>query len=166
VLVRYYTHLAGTPSSTTTLEKEFDQNDPIGRQTANKWLGTSWPANILLSYPLQEVPRGILAGAGRRAASRNTVDQMERLRMRQRAWQLYGFGRDGVERVDGRTTLYSGNPTNFAVYTTLLLSLDVRTAIRRHTAFERRRTGKKVSATIVYFEGMPYTIVNGDTGLL
>jgi glycine hydroxymethyltransferase len=64
---------------------------------------------------------------------------------------------------------YSGSPANFAVYTALLkphdriMGLDLPSGGHLTHGFQTPR--KKVSATSVYFESMPY-IVSSDSGLI
>lgn len=83
-----------------------------------------------------------------------------------RALSLYGLNADewGVN-----VQPYSGSPANFAVYTALLqphdriMGLDLPSGGHLTHGFQTAK--KKVSATSVYFESMPY-VVNSETGLI
>jgi glycine hydroxymethyltransferase len=86
------------------------------------------------------------------------IDQIESLCM-QRALELYKLN----------VQPYSGSPANFAVYTALLqphdriMGLDLPSGGHLTHGFQTPK--KKVSATSVYFESMPY-IVSQETGLI
>jgi len=66
---------------------------------------------------------------------------------------------------------YSGSPANFAVYTALLepgdrlMGLDLPSGGHLTHGFVSPKTGKKISASSIYFESMPY-VVNEKTGLI
>jgi len=93
------------------------------------------------------------------------IDQIEQLCM-DRALDLYRLNADewGVN-----VQPYSGSPANFAVYTALLqphdriMGLDLPSG--GHLTHGFATPTRKVSATSVYFESMPY-IVRADTGLI
>mmetsp|Transcript_18922 Transcript_18922/g.31317 ORF Transcript_18922/g.31317 Transcript_18922/m.31317 type:complete len:518 (-) Transcript_18922:62-1615(-) len=93
------------------------------------------------------------------------IDQIESLCMK-RALELFELNPDewGVN-----VQPYSGSPANFATYTALLnphdriMGLDLPSGGHLTHGFQTRK--KKVSATSVYFESMPY-IVSQDTGLI
>jgi glycine hydroxymethyltransferase len=93
------------------------------------------------------------------------IDQIESLCMT-RALELFEL--DPVEW-GVNVQPYSGSPANFATYTALLnphdriMGLDLPSGGHLTHGFQTR--GKKVSATSVYFESMPY-IVSQDTGLI
>lgn len=92
------------------------------------------------------------------------IDQIETLCM-QRALQLFSLN-DQVWGVNVQP--YSGSPANFAVYTALLqphdrlMGLDLPSGGHLTHGFQTA-SGKKVSATSLYFESLPY-IVNNETG--
>ena len=83
-----------------------------------------------------------------------------------RALALYGVD-DGEWGVNVQP--YSGSPANFAVYTALLqphdriMGLDLPSGGHLTHGFQTAK--KKVSATSVYFESMPY-VVSPETGLI
>jgi len=87
------------------------------------------------------------------------IDQVEQLCM-DRALKLYGIHHDGEWGVNVQP--YSGSPANFAVYTALLkphdriMGLDLPSG--GHLTHGFQTTKKKVSATSVYFESMPYVV--------
>ena len=93
------------------------------------------------------------------------IDNIESLCM-ERALQLYGLDSNewGVN-----VQPYSGSPANFAVYTALLsphdriMGLDLPSGGHLTHGFQTAK--KKVSATSVYFESMPY-VVSSETGLI
>lgn len=93
------------------------------------------------------------------------IDQIEALCMK-RALDLFNLDADewGVN-----VQPYSGSPANFAVYTALLkphdriMGLDLPSGGHLTHGFQTPK--KKVSATSVYFESMPY-IVSPETGLI
>lgn len=93
------------------------------------------------------------------------IDRIEALCM-ERALDLYGL--DPVEW-GVNVQPYSGSPANFAVYTALLkphdriMGLDLPSGGHLTHGFQTPK--KKVSATSVYFESMPY-IVSPTTGLI
>lgn len=95
------------------------------------------------------------------------IDQIETLCMN-RALSLYGLDENGDEW-GVNVQPYSGSPANFAVYTALLqphdriMGLDLPSGGHLTHGFQTAK--KKVSATSVYFESMPY-IVNSKTGLI
>lgn len=93
------------------------------------------------------------------------IDQIESLCM-DRALQLYELD----PKVWGvNVQPYSGSPANFATYTALLkphdriMGLDLPSG--GHLTHGFQTTKRKVSATSVYFESMPY-IVSKETGLI
>jgi glycine hydroxymethyltransferase len=93
------------------------------------------------------------------------IDQIETLCM-DRALALYG-----VDAAEWGVNVqpYSGSPANFAVYTALLqphdriMGLDLPSGGHLTHGFQTAK--KKVSATSVYFESMPY-VVSPETGLI
>ena len=93
------------------------------------------------------------------------IDQIEALCM-DRALALYGLDPSewGVN-----VQPYSGSPANFATYTALLkphdriMGLDLPSGGHLTHGFQTAK--RKVSATSVYFESMPY-VVSPDTGLI
>mmetsp|Transcript_10752 Transcript_10752/g.26306 ORF Transcript_10752/g.26306 Transcript_10752/m.26306 type:complete len:458 (-) Transcript_10752:188-1561(-) len=93
------------------------------------------------------------------------IDQAERL-CQQRA--LTAFGCDSKEW-GVNVQPYSGSPANFAVFTGLLkphdriMGLDLPSGGHLTHGFYTPK--KKISATSIFFESMPYR-VNGDTGLI
>ena len=97
------------------------------------------------------------------------IDQIETLCM-ERALSLYGLRReDGTTEWGVNVQPYSGSPANFAVYTALLqphdrlMGLDLPSGGHLTHGFQTAK--RKVSATSVYFESMPYT-VDPETGLI
>jgi len=94
------------------------------------------------------------------------IDQIETLCI-QRALDLYNLSPDewGVN-----VQPYSGSPANFAVYTALLnphdriMGLDLPSGGHLTHGFQTIK-GKKVSATSVYFDSMPY-VLDKETGLI
>jgi len=105
-------------------------------------------------------------GVGKRYYGGNEwIDQIETLCM-DRALALYGLDRKewGVN-----VQPYSGSPANFAAYTALLkphdriMGLDLPSGGHLTHGFQTAK--KKVSATSVYFESMPY-VVSKETGLI
>lgn len=93
------------------------------------------------------------------------IDELERLCQR-RALDLLGLD-EGDWSVNVQP--YSGSPANFAVYTALLkpheriMGLDLPSG--GHLTHGYQTVHRKVSATSVYFESMPYR-VNPTTGLI
>ena len=93
------------------------------------------------------------------------IDKIETLCM-ERALELYNLNPSewGVN-----VQPHSGSPANFAVYTALLrphdriMGLDLPSGGHLTHGFQTIK--KKVSATSVYFESMPY-VVDGETGLI
>lgn len=93
------------------------------------------------------------------------IDKIESLCM-ERALKLYGLDPNewGVN-----VQPYSGSPANFAAYTALLsphdriMGLDLPSGGHLTHGFQTPK--KKVSATSVYFESMPY-VVSAETGLV
>ena len=93
------------------------------------------------------------------------IDQVENL-CKQRA--LAAFHLSGDEWAVN-VQPYSGSPANFAVYTALLKPHDrimgLSLTAGGHLTHGHYTSQRKVSATSVYFESMPYT-VNQETGLI
>lgn len=93
------------------------------------------------------------------------IDEIETLCM-QRALQLFNLS-PAIWGVNVQP--YSGSPANFAAYTALLqphdriMGLDLPSGGHLTHGFQTPK--KKVSATSVYFESMPY-VVNSQTGLV
>jgi glycine hydroxymethyltransferase len=105
-------------------------------------------------------------GVGRRYYGGNEfIDQIETLCM-DRALALYGLD---PEEWGVNVQPYSGSPANFAAYTALLkphdriMGLDLPSGGHLTHGFQTPK--KKVSATSVYFESMPY-VVSSETGLI
>lgn len=93
------------------------------------------------------------------------IDQIESLCM-ERALALYGLD---PQEWGVNVQPYSGSPANFATYTALLqphdriMGLDLPSGGHLTHGFQTEK--KKVSATSVYFESMPY-VVSSETGLI
>ncbi len=93
------------------------------------------------------------------------IDKIETLCMN-RALSLYGLD---SEEWGVNVQPYSGSPANFEAYTALLnphdriMGLDLPSGGHLTHGFQTAK--KKVSATSVYFESMPY-VVSPDTGLI
>uniref|UniRef100_A0A7S2N4Q3 Serine hydroxymethyltransferase n=1 Tax=Helicotheca tamesis TaxID=374047 RepID=A0A7S2N4Q3_9STRA len=105
-------------------------------------------------------------GVGKRYYGGNEyIDQIESLCM-DRALELYGLD---AEEWGVNVQPYSGSPANFAVYTALLnphdriMGLDLPSGGHLTHGFQTPK--RKVSATSVYFESMPY-VVSSETGLI
>ena len=98
--------------------------------------------------------------------SNEYIDQIESLCI-QRALSLYNLSPDEW-RVNVQP--YSGSPANFAVYTALLspndriMDLDLPSGGHLTHGFQTP-SGKKVSATSVYFNSLPY-VLDVTTGLI
>lgn len=105
-------------------------------------------------------------GVGKRYYGGNEfIDKIESICM-ERALKLYGLD---SEEWGVNVQPYSGSPANFAAYTALLsphdriMGLDLPSGGHLTHGFQTPK--KKVSATSVYFESMPY-IVSPETGLI
>ena len=87
----------------------------------------------------------------------------------ERALQLYGLNENANDEWGVNVQPYSGSPANFAVYTALLqphdriMGLDLPSGGHLTHGFQTAK--KKVSATSVYFESMPY-VVSQETGYI
>lgn len=94
------------------------------------------------------------------------IDQIESLCI-SRALELYNLS---PEEWGVNVQPYSGSPANFAVYTALLnphdriMGLDLPSGGHLTHGFQTLK-GKKVSATSVYFDSMPY-VLDKDTGYI
>ena len=111
----------------------------------------------------------IHASVGKRYYGGNEyIDQIEALCM-ERALQLYGLNENANDEWGVNVQPYSGSPANFAVYTALLqphdriMGLDLPSGGHLTHGFQTAK--KKVSATSVYFESMPY-VVSQETGYI
>lgn len=108
----------------------------------------------------------LLLSVGKRYYGGNDfIDKIETICM-DRALDLYGLD---PEEWGVNVQPYSGSPANFAAYTALLsphdriMGLDLPSGGHLTHGFQTPK--KKVSATSVYFESMPYT-VSPETGLI
>jgi len=166
---------ARPPSSTPSFLEEFDPelsamiDAEDGRQRngleliASENFASAAVRSVLGSCLTNKYSEGQV---GRRYYGGNEyIDQIESLCM-DRALGLYGLSPDewGVN-----VQPYSGSPANFAVYTALLsphdriMGLDLPSGGHLTHGFQTAK--RKVSATSVYFESMPY-VVSSETGLI
>jgi glycine hydroxymethyltransferase len=123
-------------------------------------ISTTWISCIdkIINYKYPKVGKRYYGG-------NEYIDEIETLCM-QRALQLFHLSPSqwGVN-----VQPYSGSPANFAAYTALLqphdriMGLDLPSGGHLTHGFQTPK--KKVSATSVYFESMPY-VVNTQTGLV
>ena len=176
-----------TPSSSVLLLKDFDPelNQLIEAEDRRQRVGLELIASEnFCSTAVRQALGSCLTnkysegGVGKRYYGGNEyIDQIESLCML-RALSLFGLLTDDDEGTAGASSSsswgvnvqpYSGSPANFAVYTALLkphdriMGLDLPSGGHLTHGFQTAK--KKVSATSVYFESMPY-IVSPETGLI
>jgi glycine hydroxymethyltransferase len=171
-------HISMQDAKTKRIERSMEDFDPeiarmIGSEERRQRVGLELIASEnFASKAVRQVLGSCLTNkysegnVGRRYYGGNAfIDQIETLCMK-RALDLYELD---TEEWGVNVQPYSGSPANFAVYTALLnphdriMGLDLPSGGHLTHGFQTPK--KKVSATSVYFESMPY-VVSADTGLV